>query len=69
MEASLAAALNDSNVRAGIPKGTSVESMNLYEGLIREDNTVDAAPDTTLCPLGYSGNGGVCNNGRQSLLI
>ena len=59
MDASLAAALKDSNVRAGIPNGTSVESMNLYDGLISADNTVDAAPEITLWPLGYSGNGGV----------
>ena len=60
--ASAAAASKDANDRTGSPYSTSEESTNATRAPNSCDSTAAAAFDTTLWPLGYSGNGGVCSN-------
>src|SRR5919199_3876887 len=67
--ASSAACRNEVNVRSGSSKITSVVSVNEKLAPIRYVNTSATAVDITLCPLVYSGNGGVCSNGCQRGLM
>jgi hypothetical protein len=65
MAASSAAAIKDLKLLGDIPNSVSVESV---KGKLSPNNPVSAtaaAFETTLCPLVYSGNGGVWSNGTQ----
>src|SRR6218665_3257904 len=66
--ASSAASRKKLKVRGGSPKYSSDVSVNLNLSPKKELKTSAAAADTTLCPLVYSGNGGVCNKGVHSAL-
>src|SRR5687767_14192212 len=67
--ASAAASLNELKERTGKPYSTSDESVNEKLSPASLVSTVAAAALTVLCPLGYSGNGGVCMYGFQSWSI
>src|SRR5687768_2376905 len=64
--ASSAACINDLKLRAGKPNSTSVESRKAKFSPNNFVNVIAEAVDITLCPLVYSGNGGVCRSGIQS---
>src|SRR5680860_1075658 len=63
--ASSAAFRKESKLRIGKPYGTSVSSSKAKLSPKISVNATDAAPETTECPLVYSGNGGVCKTGCQ----
>ena len=65
MAASLQASVNEVKCFTGNPNSTSVSSSNDMCSPKILLSIVAAAVDITLCPLVYSGNGGVCNKGRQ----
>src|ERR1044072_3965720 len=67
--ASAAACLNEVKVRAGISNISSVLSVYVNLSPNKYVSTSDTAVDTTLCPLVYSGKGGVCNKGCHLMLI
>src|SRR5215213_689004 len=64
--ASSAAAINEGKLRAVKPNSNSVESVNAKLSPNSFVSVTAEALDITLCPLVYSGNGGVCNKGIQS---
>src|SRR5687768_13346466 len=63
--ASSAACINDLNSRGGKPKSISVESIKLKLSPYKSVRAMAAAEEITLCPLGYSGNGGVVRIGSH----
>src|SRR5690242_2058646 len=65
MAASSLAFVKDVNFRAVSPNSISVESEKLKLSPKRLVKATADALDITLCPLVYSGKGGVCNNGTQ----
>ena len=66
--ASFAAALKEEKDRTGSPYFTSESSSKAKLSPKMDAKTIDAAPETTECPLVYSGKGGVCKIGFHSLL-
>src|SRR5918992_1820628 len=63
--ASVAAALKEENERTGKPRRVAVLSANEKSGPNKSVSTVAAAAEMVLCPLGYSGKGGVCRAGSH----
>ena len=63
----LGVCLKDSNFLIGKPNSISVVSTNPKFSPKIAVRTSDEAPETTECPLVYSGKGGVCKIGFQSL--